>query len=447
MKHTLLLLFLTLNVPIAFAKETTSSLPVVYPYFTISQVGGNPSPSIATSRIIGQSYFRFKGQSFVPQDSITYNYSFGRSGELSPDLGDEYVQFETSVTYLFNTATQQNYPRFRRYQDFDNAGKSVSYNCQKWDFGFSNWKDSARYFYTYNGSQQVSSTSFDLWYGSAGWVPHVYYNNLFNPDGSIAEMNSNIYRIAFTYDIYGYLQQQTEQVKITPSSPFSNLQKNIFTYAAGNQIPDTQITQKWVNGAWENQERRVNIFSANQLIETITFTWDNTWIPAVKSIFTYDVLGNKVEELVQVMLSNATFENAERSIWSYNAENQPVLFQTETWNEQDSSWTSTDGDVLYRFHYEIFNPAAIKDLKAIADVVLFPVPANDVVHLKVAFSKPQQSIVQVYDMQGREVFQSVEGINSILLKDVPVQSFPAGQYFISVKGKEEEAHRTFTIVR
>ena len=76
----------------ANAKTTGISIPNIFPHYGsggLSAPGGNTQ-----SRIIGQTYLEYKGSTFVPFDSITYSYSYGRGGQLSDDdLNDNFVSF------------------------------------------------------------------------------------------------------------------------------------------------------------------------------------------------------------------------------------------------------------------------------------------------------------------------------------------------------------------
>ena len=93
---------------VALAKSTGISVPNIFPHYGSGSAGNVVGSN--QSRIIAQTYLVFDGSAFVPVDSITYSYSFGRGGQLSTDdFNDNFVSFDESYTYLFNMESFQFY--------------------------------------------------------------------------------------------------------------------------------------------------------------------------------------------------------------------------------------------------------------------------------------------------------------------------------------------------
>lgn len=81
-------------------------------------------------------------------------------------------------------------------------------------------------------------------------------------------------------------------------------------------------------------------------------------------------------------------------------------------------------------------------------VMLYPVPARDMVNLVINSDKALKTVLQVYDVKGKRVIAIpatiTAGLNNL---KIPIQSLAAGEYFIKGTSNELEIGKRFTVVR
>ena len=198
----------------AGGKTTGVSVPNIFPHYGSGSSGGaGQSPGSQYSRITGVTYLEYNGFAMVPVDSTTYAYSFGRGGELSDDdLNDNFVSFDESWTYLYNPSLAGYRNQFRRKQIFSPTNKVMKYTCETWRVSTDEWKDSARYLYTYNNDQtKLEYTMFQI-HHNGNWLDHVEYDNIYDPMGRVSGMHTTAYKMDFEYDAANNITERADQV-------------------------------------------------------------------------------------------------------------------------------------------------------------------------------------------------------------------------------------------
>jgi hypothetical protein len=455
MKKQLLPLLLLLCGPSVWAKETKSTILRVYPHFTIWQ--NNYTPGIpVNSRLVSQAYFIHDGTAFDAKDSTTYRYSFGRSGPLTEDFQNEYtqfiddnLQFEESVTYCFDHGSLQYTPRGKRLQAYDPDGKVEFYTSQNWKGQANGWIDSFRYAYEYNSDNKVSETTIDMPLGSAGWTSRYHYFNDYAASGRLTVMDGTLERIEFGYDLEGRLETQVEQERTTQASVFVNTFRTTYDYNGVSRNPILEVIEEWDGAAWQFKTSTSYTYDADDLmlLEVLVSKWaGGGWSNEKKKTYTFDLLQNKIVCLHQVW-DGGEFDDKRQESWAYNIYSQPIQYETKSWNAIQSYWEAAEGDMLYRFHYEDFDPTSIAGLGKGGEIGLYPVPATNVANVKVSFKESQESTVRLLDMQGRVVYQEALAYGRSVTTAVPVSTLPSGQYIVSVSGPRFSASRPLVVAR
>lgn len=451
MKNSLLFVCCVLAASQAVAKtelrSTTSSLPIVYPHFTLdpnTQSGSPANP--ANSRLIACTRMMYAGGVLLAQDSTTYKYGFGRGGQLDADLGDQYVPFDESVIYQFDQVAQQFIPVKRRLQDYSSIGEVLAYTIQNWKGASGIWDNYMRWVYAYVAPKKVGNTDFELWYGSIGWAQHVYYENVYNAGGQLISMNSNVYRLDFTYNQNGFLDQQTEQIRDPFNAPFSNTRRTSSTYIGNTPRVSSETIEAWNGTNWENATQSVNVYVGNAVSEVLMATWDNgNWTPSGKIQYVYDASGNPLET-IHLVWQNGQFEPSKKELRLFNQFNQPLRYQTFSWDNGENAWTSKDSDVVYRMYYEFFNPASVASQSSGIACSVYPIPANETATVQLTFQEPQEATVLLLDLQGKLIAEAKTERTRNRNIQLPTANIPAGTYLVQVNGVRDRAVKTIQIL-
>jgi len=380
MKKIYLLLFgLSFAGPMVHGKTTTTGIPNMFPHMGSS--GSGNSVAASNSRIVGYTFLKHDGSAFVPVDSTTYSYSFGRGGQLSrEEMDDNFVSFDDSYTYLYLPSSNSYRNQFHRFQTFNGAGKVSKYNCQSWQMSSQSWRDSSRFVYTYNNDlTRLIKTSFDIYYYSTNiWSPHVYYNNVYDNAGNMLAMRSNVFTMTFTYDgSNNMLSRIDSQVNMAPFQWYAK-QKLLFSYDASNRLTSF-IEQHFVSGGWEHYAKFEHVYTGNNITETTEYRWlNNSWEVNSKHLLSYDQHNNIVSDVLQHWdAGNSVYNNVSRRMWTYNLAHQPVTYYSETFELSTNLWRSAADDFLFRYYYQSYIPASISKLPSEDDLKLFPIPASD----------------------------------------------------------------------
>jgi hypothetical protein len=235
MKKLYSLLFALTIMTQAISKTTGLSVPNIFPHYGSGNIQG--SAGLINSRIIGQTYLKSDGSVFIPFDSITYSYSYGRGGQLSQeDHDDNFVSFDHSYTYLFEQASNSYRFQFHRSQVFGAGNMPQSYTCQSWRVSTNSWRDSSRYLYTYSSDlTKLLKTVFQIYAGGTWGSPHVTYTNTYDNSNNIIKMTSDVFKMDFIYDNNHNVIQRLDSIRSSPNV-WHNGDKYLFNYDAANRL-------------------------------------------------------------------------------------------------------------------------------------------------------------------------------------------------------------------
>lgn len=428
--------------PSANAKSTSIGIPSMYPHMG----AGNPNnfPSASQSRIIGYTYLKHNGAVFMPVDSTTYSYSFGRGGQLShDDMGDNFVNFDHSYTYIYKPATGAYQIETHRFQTFS-SNKPQAYTFQVWHSDAGVWEDSTRYIYMYNNDLTlIEKTRFEL-YLHAMWQWHYQYNNAYNADGSLARMSGSTLNMSFTYDANGLLISREDSIFNFSSSSWRRDKKLDFFYN-GNQIA-SYIVYGAFGSIWLNQNKYEHVYTGSQIATTTVSSWaNNNWETEGRHVFTYDANDRMLSDEWQYWdVASAGFKSASRLQWTYNGYGQPTSYYSETFDPSTGLWASEADDFFYRYYYQQFIPMSVDDKEAVADVRLYPIPASNIVNIDLSALKSGQRTLTMMDMQGKIVKQLQ---TTQIRESIDVSRLAAGTYILQINAQGEQVSKKLVVAR
>lgn len=429
---------------VAMAKTSSIGIPGLYPYFNTTVAPSSPGGT-SLSRIIAKSSSTWANGVLQPSDSNTYTYSMGRGGWLNDEYQDNFVNFETSNTYVYDITTGQYINKMYRFQDYHASGKPLTYTMQVWRPSTNNWRDSARFQYSYNNNfSRLETTMFQIWYGAMS-TNHVIYNNIYDAANRVVEMNSTVYKMELSYDLGGNLSERKDQ-KWAQATGWDYSLKMNFTYDVSGHIAH-YIEANWDGLNWINTSKYELSFSGNDMTTQTIYHWvNNTWQLAVKHTYTYDTQHNKLSDQLQVW-DGASFMNATLFSWTYNSFNQPLTYESKTWNTPSNNWAYAKDDFSNHYYYQTYNPTGIFDKKAPIQLSAYPIPAHSVINLSIKQEKPLPLHISIHDTQGKLVQEEDIKNTSNGVQSISIEQLPTGQYFLKATTVDGIGALQFTVMK
>ena len=116
MKQLFIIALLLLSINL-YGKKTGITLPTMYPHFG-SSAPAQATPGTAPVRLISSAKAIYDGSSFVAYDSSSYKYSSNRGGLLDLDYTDNFLDFDESVYFKYDTDENLYKNTFRYTQSF-----------------------------------------------------------------------------------------------------------------------------------------------------------------------------------------------------------------------------------------------------------------------------------------------------------------------------------------
>lgn len=443
--YTLAAILLCLEVVPASAKETGVAIQGVYPHFNstglTTPIGGN---EITNSRLIAKSHYIHNGTKLVPVDSFTYKYNVGRGG--SPDrmdVNDDNVNFDTSITYVFNNFGGAVLYQ-RRMQTYNAQGLVSSLWPQQRDANNITWQNSRLYSYYYD-NVYLTRTNVKMWIG-AGWNNSMDYGNyyIYAPYRLLSELDAPDYKRFFTYDNDGNLTVSHDQ-----NGAGQYISLDSFYYDALTRLSSKTLEMADSNGNWKFTEHWNYVYTGTdsdaQAAYKLVWT-NNQWVKSEYHVYTYDANHNLLSDLMQKWNGTA-YVNASLTEWNYNASNQPLTIVSRSWN--NGGWNFAANDFARYFYYETFVPTGIANLdKTPMFLNLYPSPATEVLNFGMNWEKPQPFTVAIYDMQGRVMKSWSESATKNYSKEVSLDGFTAGNYIVKlVAANGQQTTKIFTVNR
>lgn len=445
LSSALILAFLQVNAGQDDQQANVTGSPTVgglFPHFGLA-VGPNTGQQ-GIQRMIAKAQLVYGSGTFVPVDSIIYQYSNGRGSIPNPDEinNDDHVLFDVSTTYGFSASVLTYEYSKQRTQQFNSGNKVTELVYKKWHDLTSGWKNAERYLYTYDNSGKMHSSLLQQWYGSL-WTNSI--NSVLNYDNNnnVVQMNSTTYSIDFIYDQDNNLVMIEDKIW-TQSAGWTNNERKKYKYT-GDEVTE-YILEKWTNSSWTNISKSEYDYDANDnLILSTDYTWGGTgWQQTRQEEFVYDSNDNMLQNIEKVWdASSSSFINAKKEERIYNNYNLPTSITTYTWQSQ--GWSHADGDMTVRYYYEVYFPTSAGNIVATEEMQVYPVPASDVVNIAFRPQVPGEFTVLLTDMAGRVVYTVNSGYTTDFKQAVPVQSLSAGHYALQISGRGVNLSRAVTI--
>lgn len=438
---TIALLLLSINL---YGKKTGITLPTMYPHFG-SSAPAQATPGTAPVRLISSTKAIYDGSSFVAYDSSNYKYSSNRGGLLDLDYTDNFLDFDESVYFKYAPSENLYKSTFRYTQSFS-ANNSVLYRVQEnWLNNQLQWQNNTRHEYLYDPSfDQLLRTNIQIWNGT--WAGNsVNYLISYSPKGDIIEVDFTTSKTFLVYDQNHNITERLEY-KYMQGTGWDYTDKYSFQYNTSQQLTE-YVYQRLINGIWENFQKEEYSYTNGNPSIAKHYNWESSnWEVDHQKNFTYDGNDNKLTAEVQKWDDvTSSFINTKKEFWAYSAEQQPIAYYSQSWDEAAQNWTPKQGDFYNRYKYEYYNPTSLpKEPNSPELVTVYPIPATDVLNLQLKTKPAGSTSGSIYDMQGKTVktFQ----LNSST-ETIPVNELPSGTYTLNISFNGKKIAQPIVIAR
>lgn len=441
------------------------------------------------SRLIATATSEHNNALFVLRDSSYITYTNDRGGDLEHEM-----KFDRRTNMLFNPGTGSYRPYTRTSQTYDAQSRVLTSLIESYNLPSSSWVNVNNHLYTYNDMGNLETHTMQEWSTSAmDWNNTSKMLYFYNGDNTLDttitqtwDMGmgtwANTTMIVNDYDINGDLLIATTFGWDGVGS-WTNVSRNIYSYAGGNMEADMQqmwegFTNAWINSyrrlytydankniltdiytywnpnfnSWINWSKLTNTYTSRNDIETrLNQTWDmsaNNWLNDSMSVYTHDTSHNNTMQINQVWNTTTNlFRNMHRYNRAYNNRGQMTTEMRQRWNI-GGFWENLAGDTYARYHYQTYTLDVKDAAQAVANAVkVYPVPAASVLNINMNWKQPQTFKVSIVDANGRLIRQWAETATAEYHKSVPVGEIPAGNYFLNIQGESEKSVTQFTIAR
>ena len=229
----------------------------------------------------------------------------------------------------------------------DSMTEMQSVVSQEWNG--SAWANASRMIWTYNAQDQILSMAADEWRNGA-WVPSMLTTNTYDGTGKLIEevtqmdtdydgVLENIMRMVYTYtgDNLTLLESYTWY------AAWQKVSETAYTYnVQGQKIEEVSYLELYGFTTWFS--KILYEYHANGKVETKTTQsyslYTSSWTNASKQTYTYNGNGQRTSTLEQLWNGSA-FDNVDLHTTEYEGPNNAMSYELwQTWN--GSAWDNVD---------------------------------------------------------------------------------------------------------
>ena len=395
-----------------------------------------------------QLYFRYYAGNNTAIDSTIFIHSTGRNSTAHirniDYLHTDGYRYDTAITY-FRHDDNPYYIQKRIIQTFDALDSVTIWETQQYDTYSHKYMPLARRRYTYNANHLPDSV---ITYNYNGVTLTPVSHTIYTYDGNGKPLRIRENRAlqpsqvwapykdeSYTYDGFGKkLSHKIKTWNLSTGIPDSTL--NTYTYNTNNHL---LIDSFFHNNAYFR--RTEYIHTGNGLLFA-DFTLD-IYDEGYRRIYKYDANNNMVRIDIETWDAQIQdFDKTTRIHYYYNSHNQLTRHGYDI-RYNDDWLPSADADVI-----DYYYPLAINDITKPGNPVrLYPVPATHTLNLELETGKAQPVSVTILDIQGRVMKHFTDNAAGSYKKAIDINGLPAGQYLLQAQTAGMATVQQFSIVR
>ncbi|MDX1530006.1 MAG: T9SS type A sorting domain-containing protein, partial [Rhodothermales bacterium] len=270
-------------------------------------------------------------------------------------------------------------------------------------------------------------------------------------------------------DLVAWESQYWDEMAWAPSS------RTLITYEGG--VLTESVWQWWNEGTWMNYSRALFTYNgAGDSLEETWYDWDapaGQWRLSGRLLYTYDDSARLAEVLTE-WWNGTGWEDNWRTVYTYSGNNL-IEFVSQSWtgsewvnlylmsqlNNDDGTisqslhqfWIAKGGGYWYNSSLSFYAYAGATDADdgapvAAAKLAVYPNPVRGTATVAFALERSSPATVEAYDVTGRRVATLPEqpfgaGEHAVGLD---LSAFPAGVYFVRLRGTGTETTRSIVVV-
>ncbi len=266
-------------------------------------------------------------------------------------LNQPHTLFKTSNGWyrterLYQTWNGSDWENSTRYlYEYDGALRNNIYTNQDWIN--SAWENDYRYEYIYGTDGRMTGYYESSWENGA-WVYDYKAEITYLPNGRTSmymfynwENNNWIYSTRYNY-IYDTNNKLTEIfVEYYNNGVWENSFKGFYFYNNQGYLSE-YISQNWYNGDWLNSGRSLYSYNtSNYMTEYIWQSWvDNAWLNINKTENVYNAQNYQTLGYSYLWIPPTGWVYLTKDTYTYNQSNQNDEITTEEWSDATSTWVN-----------------------------------------------------------------------------------------------------------
>lgn len=406
------------------------------------------------SRLIGAATSKNNGAVFAPTDTTAYSYSGTRGGDLTHKM-----QYDNMTYWTWNdTAYLNSYMKTNTYDSSNNIQSAVVAN---YDTAIASYVNISKTLYFYAGGL-LDHTIMQTY--SSGWMnskeaQYSYVSGrlaqvvslVFNGAGTIATPTTET---QYFYDLSGNLSSAITYTNTSTTSTPNYVQtsKIGYTYSATNQVlTQTNYSYNGPTLSWIASNLQSYAYDSTGDLLTVSYqTYDATGVITYnQTLWIYSNFVNMMplNELYQVWdtVGGGQYNSITTYTDAYNSYNQLTNRMGESFNVLGFP-EFQPGDMNYNYYYETYGSNGVKNVTTTeGELTAFPVPAHNIININLSWNAPQVATITIYDMQGRVLRMWNTTETAKYSTTIAVSEFAAGNYIISVNGKNGKIEKQVSI--
>lgn len=411
---------------------------------------------LATSSIANAQQWRLSKTEFYSADPaaapyeivdmVKYHYSDAR-GSSAPWNDDIWFDKEEWYSNVVNQPTLVTSYTTRQYNSNNDITEEIDYS---YDMNTSSLQPDYKTEMLYNGNVLDSTIYYSYNTTQQQYEFNSSEKDTYNGSGMIEvvkrydDMNVLDEIEYFTYDANGniLIDSIVSYTTGTPK-PMSIL---YYTYdGAGNNTQWTHVN--YYTGSRVVGGNNYYYYDANGLLLGDSSNTDPNGY-TVRSTYTYDAQ-NRMASATRnfIIMTGGTITSADSTITDYSYNTHGYIDAAVAHTYYSGAGTGQMRDSIQYYYSPYFPVNANSVAKQTAELVAYPVPSSDFIHLKWETEKPTAINARIVNMHGQVVRQWNDNADGAYYKSINVANLSAGNYYIVIAANGKQIEKKITVIK
>lgn len=345
---------------------------------------------------------------------------------------------------------------------YDASGNITKELREQWNTTTNAWENYSQKLNEYTANNLAKQTR-QMWHNSA-WandqVAEYTYNNGLKQDYFFTSWNymtgnlMNKSKTVYSYNGSGHFTQMLTQDYDANTATYKDKYREVHTVNAKGNILLTE-TANWnaTGGVWDAYSKLAYTYDSKDRNVRDTFeTWDavnSKWKPSLTYEYTYDDSGSEIDFVLALWDTDSVkYIDDQRIMNDRNTLSQLTRYHTYRWNRTTMSWEQKPGDYDNKYYYELYTPApgSVSAQQLANGLKLYPVPAGNVLTVKLAAAMHHDFTVSITDLRGSVITSWKEKAVHGYTKQIPLHGMANGNYLLTINDGTQSITKQFVVV-